>query len=206
MSAPGGGPRVLDAATYRRLVRELPEHAFVNLAQAVPGIRLDLRYATPHNVVGRALYGRAAAFLCQPAAADLARAQAALARHGAALVVFDAYRPYRATVQLWDHVRDERYAAPPGRGSRHNRGCSVDVGLVDRATGRPLPLPTDFDDLSPAAHSAFEPVPAAVRRHRALLLDTMTAHGFVNYAGEWWHFDHHRWAEFDLLDVPLEEL
>ncbi|WBA43796.1 M15 family metallopeptidase [Hymenobacter canadensis] len=197
------GPRVLSAAEYRQLVQRHPDHALVNLAEVVPGLRLDIRYATPHNLLGAPLYARAAALLARPAALDLVRVQAALARHGAGLLVYDAYRPYRATVRLWEKVQDEQYAAPPWRGSRHNRGASLDVGLVDLATGHPLPMPTEFDDLTPAAHTAYEPVSAPARRHRGWLLAAMSAHGFVNYPGEWWHFDHHRWAEFDLLDVPL---
>lgn len=206
MSQPAAGPRVLSTADYRQLVRQHPGHALLNLTDAVPGIQLDIRYATPYNLLGEPLYATAAAFLAQPAAHDLAQVQATLAQHGTGLLVYDAYRPYRATVRLWEKVQDEQYAAPPWRGSRHNRGASLDVSLVDLATGHPLLMPTDFDDLTPAAHSAYEPVSEQARRHRTLLLATMTAHGFQNYPGEWWHFDHNRWAEFDLLDVPPEEL
>jgi D-alanyl-D-alanine dipeptidase len=132
--------------------------------------------------------------------------QAALAPHGAGLLVFDAYRPYSVTVRFWSRIQDETYAAPPWRGSRHNRGCSVDVALVDLASGLPLPMPTAFDDLTPAAHAAYEPVTTEARRNRALLLQTMAHFNFVNYPAEWWHFDFARWAEFELLDIPFEKL
>jgi D-alanyl-D-alanine dipeptidase len=199
-------PVVRDVALYQRQVREHPEKELVELAAVVPGLRLDIRYATANNLLGEPLYPMAAALLRRPAAEALAQVQAALAPHGAGLLVFDAYRPYGVTVRFWERVRDETYAAPPWRGSRHNRGCSVDVALVALASGEPLPMPTAFDELTSAAHTAYEPVPPAVRRHRQLLLDTMTRFGFQNYPGEWWHFDFARWAEFELLDLSFAEL
>ena len=199
-------PVVRDAAVYRQQVRAQPENELVNLTAVVPDLCLDIRYATTDNLLGEPLYPLSAAFLRRPAAEALAQVQAALAPHGAGLLVFDAYRPYGVTVRFWERVQNETYAAPPWRGSRHNRGCSVDVALVDLASGQPLPMPTAFDELSPAAHAAYEPVPPAVRRHRQLLLDTMTRFGFQNYPGEWWHFDFARWAEFELLDLSFAEL
>ncbi|RYU79132.1 M15 family metallopeptidase [Hymenobacter persicinus] len=201
-----GAPVVLTAAQYRQWVRQNPEQALVDLSGFIPGLRLDIRYATAHNLLGVPLYARAAAYLRRPAAQALREAQRELAGHGLGLLVFDAYRPYRATVRMWNHVQNETYTAPPWRGSRHNRGCSVDAALVTLATGRPVPAPTDFDDFTPAAHADFEPVPAAVRHYRTLLLTVLARHGFGNYAGEWWHFDFHRWAEFDLLDLDFAEL
>ncbi|QIX60269.1 M15 family metallopeptidase [Hymenobacter sp. BT18] len=193
-------------ARYRELVRAHPEQALLSLPAIVPGLRLDIRYATPHNLLGRPLYPQPAAYLRQPAAEALGQVQQALRRQDVGLVVYDAYRPYSATVALYQAVQDEHYAAPPWRGSRHNRGCAVDVGLVELSTGQPLPMPTDFDALSPAAHTSFEPVSSLVRRHRTLLLTTMQAHGFQNYPGEWWHYDYARWGEFGLLDLPFSAL
>lgn len=198
-------PVVANLATYQQQVQQNPRNQLVNLADYVPGIQLDIRYATAANLLGEPLYGTAAAFLREPAAAALRQVQAALAAQGMGLLVYDAYRPYSVTVQLWERVPDETYAAPPWRGSRHNRGCSVDVALVDGA-GRPLLMPTAFDDLTPAAHATYEPVPAAARHHRALLLSTMAQFGFVNYPAEWWHFDYASWPEFNLLDIAFEHL
>ena len=196
---------VSDVAVYRQQAQVNPEAKLVALKQLIPAIKLDIRYATAANVLGEPLYPTAAAFLREPAAVALRQVQAALAAQGAGLLVFDAYRPYGVTVRFWNQIQDETYAAPPWRGSRHNRGCSVDVGLVD-AAGQPLRMPTAFDNLTPAAHAAYEPVPAEARRHRTLLLDTMAAFNFVNYPAEWWHFDFARWAEFELLDIPFSAL
>ncbi|RSK46840.1 M15 family metallopeptidase [Hymenobacter rigui] len=191
---------------YRQRVAHNPERELVDLARLIPDLVLDIRYATARNLLGKPVYKQARAFLRRPVAEALRRVQEALRRLGLGLCVYDAYRPYSTTVQFFEHVRDEKFAAPPWRGSRHNRGCSVDVGLVERSTGHHLPLPTDFDELTPAANSRYTNLPPHVLFNRSILLAAMKRQGFVNYVDEWWHYDHPRWADFDLLDLPFEEL
>lgn len=191
---------------YRRQVRENPDSELVNLAEFIPSILLDIRYATAANLLGRPLYQMPKAFLRRPAAVALRAVQAELATVGIGLKVFDAYRPYSATVAFYDHVRDETYAAPPWRGSRHNRGCAVDVTLVSLNTGQELIMPTDFDDLSPAARADFSEVPALAMLNRAVLRAVMSRHCFEQYPGEWWHFDHKCWENYDLLDLEFAAL
>ncbi|RSK36234.1 M15 family metallopeptidase [Hymenobacter metallilatus] len=191
---------------YRQRVAHNPERELVELITLIPDLVLDIRYATARNLLGKPLYKQARAFLRRPVAEALRQVQQALRRLGLGLCVYDAYRPYTVTVQFFEHVRDEKFAAPPWRGSRHNRGCSVDVGLVEQASGRPLPLPTDFDELLPATDSRYSQLPPHVLFNRSILLAAMKLHGFVNYSGEWWHFDHPSWADFDLLDLSFEEL
>ena len=201
-----GLPVISSILDYRQRVAANPERRLVDVARLIPGLVLDIRYATARNLLGRPVYSQARALLRQPVAEALSRVQTALGCLGLGLCVYDAYRPYSVTVSFFEQVRDEQFAAPPWRGSRHNRGCSVDVGLVDRASGRQLPLPTDFDELTPAAHSHFSRLPSHVLFNRSILMAAMKQQGFVNYPGEWWHFDHHRWSDFDLLDLPFEEL
>lgn len=185
-----GGPRVVaDLATYRDLVRIDGDRAMVDLARFVPGLRLDLAYARDDNVTGRRLYGEARAYLGLPAARALRAAQRELAAQGLGLLIWDAYRPYSATLALWETVGDSRYAAPPQYGSVHNRGCAVDLTLVD-ADGRALRMPTAYDDFSERAHADYEALPAGVRRHRALLRAVMERHGFTALSTEWWHFEY----------------
>ena len=197
---------VAEPAQYRQQTAANPENELVDVKWLIYGLVLDIRYATPANLLGEVLYPKPVAYLRRPVAEALRAVQQALRAQGLGLLVFDAYRPYRVTVQMYEKIRDEEYAAPPWRGSRHNRGCSVDVGLVELASEKPVPMPTDFDVLSPAAHTAYADLPADILRNRTALIEAMTQLGFVSYAGEWWHFDHHRWAEFNLLDLAFEEL
>lgn len=205
MSDPYHGlPVITSVGDYRQLVQANPSHALVDVAALIPGIVLDIRYATNQNIFGAAVYPAARALLRQPVAEALAAVQYSLAERGLGLCLYDAYRPYSVTVRMYEQVQDENFAAPPWRGSRHNRGCSVDVGLIELKTNELVPLPTDFDDLSPAAHSRYGQLPAHVMLNRSVLLATMRQYGFINYPGEWWHYDHQQWAEFDLLDLPFD--
>ncbi|MBX0292927.1 M15 family metallopeptidase [Hymenobacter sp. HSC-4F20] len=203
---PFGLPLISSVEQYQQYVAARAEQELVDLTELIPDVVLDIRYATARNLLGEALYPLPRAYLRRPVAEALQRVQHALARQGLGLCVYDAYRPYSATVRFYEHVQNETFAAPPWRGSKHNRGCSVDVGLVEQATGRTLPLPTDFDELTPAAHVNYSGLPSHIILNRSILLAAMKRQGFINYPHEWWHFDYHRWDEFDLLDLPFEAL
>lgn len=207
MSAnPFGLPLVASLDSYRREVAQDARQELVNLMDFIPDLVLDIRYATAHNVLGEPLYQLARAYLRRPVAEALRRVQQLVKQRGLGLCVYDAYRPYSVTVRFYEQVQDETFAAPPWRGSRHNRGCSVDVGLVEYGTGQHVPLPTDFDDLTPAAHTRYSALPGHIILNRCVLLAAMRQHGFVNYPGEWWHFDYRNWNEFSLTDLPFEAL
>lgn len=179
--------------------------ALVAVLALVPDAVLDVRYATERNFTGRPLYPAPAALLRRPAAERLARAAAALRADGFRLVVYDAYRPLSVQKEMWKARPDERYVADPARGSSHNRAGAVDVGLAD-ASGRPLPMPTDFDDFGPrAAHGAAGVEPRAAA-NAARLKTAMEGAGFVSYRAEWWHYRDPDAAAWPLLDVPLSEV
>ncbi|MDX6770990.1 MAG: D-alanyl-D-alanine dipeptidase [Elusimicrobiota bacterium] len=179
--------------------------ALIAVLALVPDAVLDLRYATADNFVGRPLYPVAAALLRRPAAERLAKAAAILRADGLRLVVYDAYRPLSAQRAMWAAKPDARFVADPKKGSSHNRGGAVDAGLAD-ARGRPLPMPTDFDDFGPkAAHGAKGVSPAAAR-NAARLKAAMEAAGFVSYAAEWWHYRDPDATAWPLLDEPLTEV
>lgn len=178
----------------------------VDLHRLDPTLRIDLRYATRDNFVGRAVYPpHARALLQRPAAEALARANARLADRGLALVVLDAYRPWSVTKLFWDLTpRAERdFVADPKQGSRHNRGCAVDVTLADRTTGRELPMPSAYDEFTERAHPTYPGGTEAERANRDLLRQTMESEGFTVYDNEWWHFDWQGWQEYPVLDVPV---
>ena len=201
------GLRVVpDAAVYERLARANPETALVDLAGAVPGVVIDIRYATADNFMKRPLYPVARAFLRTPAAEALRRVQEDLNAQGLGLKVFDAYRPYAITEAMWEPIKDEDYVANPAKGSRHNRGAAVDLTLIDLRTGKELPMPTPYDDFTPRARHDFNDLPADVIGARERLRLVMTRHGFEPLPSEWWHYDFKGWERFDLMNVPLEAI
>ena len=182
----------------------------VDITTVDPTIRLDLRYATRDNFTGVALYPAARCLLRRDAAERLARVQRRLQADGFGLLVWDCYRPLAVQERFWALVPDERYVARPQRengrplaGSKHNRGAAVDVTLVD-AAGRPLAMPSGFDDFSERAHRDAANVKPAARANAARLESAMTAEGFQPLPTEWWHFDAPGWQGYELLDVPLE--
>jgi len=170
-------------------------------------IRVDLRYRDAGNFTGAPLPGYEAnrALLHREAASALARVQAHLRTQGLSLLVYDAYRPVRATLAMvaWaersgrsDLVTDGYIADR----SRHNLGVAIDCTLVDLATGEPLDMGTPFDTFDAAAHTAN--ATGQVAEHRLRLVTAMAREGFVNYDQEWWHYFH---AATPLLrfDVPV---
>src|SRR5207253_7510589 len=124
-----------------------------------PQIVIDLKYSTKNNFTHRVLYENADALVRLPAALTLKKINAELNTKGLGLKIFDAYRPYMATKNMWKVVHDDRYTANPAKGSGHNRGAAVDVTLVKLSTGEELPMPTAFDDFSEKAHHDYMNLP-----------------------------------------------
>jgi D-alanyl-D-alanine dipeptidase len=176
----------------------------VDLAEADPALRLDIRYATPNNFMGAAVYPAARALLQRPAAEALRRAHQRLRAQGYGIAVLDAYRPWRVTRMMWDRFPAQRaYLADPLQGSRHNRGAAVDVTLFDVATGAEVDMPSAYDDFSERAHPDYAGGTAAQRAARDRLRAAMEAEGFSVYPNEWWHFDYRDWQSYPVLDQPI---
>jgi zinc D-Ala-D-Ala dipeptidase len=180
----------------------------VELVRLDPSIRLDLRYATTNNFTGRVLYSVARAFLQGVAAQALVRAHERAQADGFGLTIFDAYRPWSVTKKLWDATprRQRNYVANPKTGSRHNRGCAVDLTLHEVKTSELVEMPSAFDDFSERAHRDFMATTATAIANRARLAGYMEAEGFDGMSNEWWHFDYRDWRSFPVLDLPLDKL
>ncbi len=175
---------------------------FVRLADVVPGIVEDIRYATPENFTGRPVPGYRAprCWLRREVADALAAVQKDAAAAGLTLVVYDCYRPQRATKAFvaWaqdpeDQVEKESYyphidkarlfdLGYIAKDSAHSTGTAVDIGLVGKDFGTPFDL---FDESSATKHPGID---AKARRNRETLLAMMQRHGFTNLPQEWWHF------------------
>jgi len=177
--------------------RERPDD-LVELGRYVPDAVLDLRYATTDNFTGTRLYPVARCKLRRAVAERLARAAKLLRAHDRRLLVWDCYRPSSIQAALWKLVPDERYVANPKQGSVHSRGAAIDVGLADR-DGKPVALPTRFDEFSDAAHRDHTAHDPEARRLDA----AMRAAGFVGLPTEWWHYDAPDAKAYPLADEPL---
>lgn len=180
----------------------------VELVALDPTIKLDIRYATANNFVGRPVYTEARAFLQRPAAEALVRAHRSLKEKGYGLLVFDGYRPWSVTKLFWDVTpRSKReFVANPKEGSKHNRGCAVDLSLYDLRTGGEVQMPSAYDEMSPRSYPGYGGGTAEERQRRDLLRAAMEAQGFTVEPNEWWHFNCREWREYPILDVRFEEL
>jgi zinc D-Ala-D-Ala dipeptidase len=180
----------------------------VELTTLDPTFRLDIRYATTRNLFGTPVYTQARAFLQRPAAEALVRVERSLAAQGYGLLIYDAYRPWYVTKVFWDAMPPElhRFVADPAEGSRHNRGCAVDLTLYDLRTGRPVPMPSLYDETSERAYPTYTGGTAEERRMRELLRRHMEAQGFSVYEFEWWHYDYRGWKSYRIENVRFEDI
>jgi D-alanyl-D-alanine dipeptidase len=180
----------------------------VELAPADPSIHLDIRYATTNDFLGTPVYSQARAFLQRSAAEALLRVQQKLKPLGYGLLIHDAYRPWYVTKIFWDATPPEGkiFVADPAQGSRHNRGCAVDLTLYDLATGKPIEMPGTYDEMSPRSFPSYPGGTSLQRWHRDLLRRAMESEGFTVYESEWWHFDYKDCKEYAIANVPFEKL
>jgi D-alanyl-D-alanine dipeptidase len=170
-------------------------------------IKLDIRYATADNFVGRAVYPEARAFLQRDAAEAVARVHRKLKKQGLGLVIFDGYRPWSITRLFWETVAPEqrKFVANPEKGSKHNRGCAVDLSIFDLKTGKLLPMPSGYDEFTERASPDYAGGTAEETKNRELLRKLMEAEGFIVNPNEWWHFDYKDWESYAIYDIPFSE-
>jgi D-alanyl-D-alanine dipeptidase len=179
----------------------------IDLKKFIPGIQLDLKYSTAHNFMNRKLYPPMhTTFLRKPAADSLKKVVAWLKRINLTINIFDAYRPYSVTEEMWEKVHDDRYAADPSKGSGHNRGVAVDLTLKDLATNEELPMGTGFDNFSDTAHSDFANLSQEVLTNRNILKNVMEKYGFRQLTSEWWHYYLPNSSSYELLDISFSDL
>ncbi|MBN8578645.1 MAG: M15 family metallopeptidase [Cytophagales bacterium] len=191
---------------YKQSVKANPDNALINLEKVIPGVVLEIGYATTNNFTGGKIYNLPRAYARRPVAEALKKIQAELKPKGLGLKIFDGYRPYAATVKFYEVYRDTTYVASPYKGSRHNRGCALDLTLVDLKTGKELEMPTGWDSFKKEAWPSTPVADPKIRANRKLLIDTMEKYGFKVNSSEWWHFDFVGWQKFSVMDIDFEEL
>ena len=175
-----------------------------DVAALDPRIKLDIRYATSDNFLSTPVYTSARAFLQRPAAEALLRAHRELVKQGYGLLIFDAYRPWYVTKIFWDATPPDKheFVANPADGSRHNRGCAVDLSLYDLKTGREIEMTGVYDEMSERSYPTYTGGTAEQRAHRELLRRAMEKQGFMVFPSEWWHFDYRDWKLYAIQNVP----
>lgn len=180
----------------------------VELAKLDSTFVLDIRYATNNNFVGRPVYTEARAFLQRPAAEALVKVNKEFAELGYRLLIFDGYRPWSVTKTFWDITpeEDKKFVADPSKGSRHNRGCAIDLSLYEIATGRQVEMTGKYDEMSERSYPDYAGGTAEQRKMRDLLRSKMEANGFVVYEYEWWHFDYKDWQSYRIENIPFSEI
>lgn len=164
--------------------------------ETIPGLVLDLRYASTNNITGKALYPEARAYLRPETIQKLRKVARNLQEEGYQLVIWDAWRPASAQKALWEAKPDGRFLTPPSKISRHTRGTSVDVTLADRS-GKILEMPSDHDEFNAKADEDFSDVPKEVAKRARILRNAMFNAGFSGVPDEWWHYDLRDWADYE---------
>jgi serine beta-lactamase-like protein LACTB len=184
------------------------EPELVDLTKLDPTLKLDVRYATTNNFLSTPLYRSAKAFLQKPAAEALVRAHRRLEKDGYGLLIHDGYRPWAVTKMFWDATPPDLriFVADPEKGSRHNRGCAVDLTLYDRKTGKAVEMVGGYDEMSDRSYPDYVGGTSLQRWHRDLLRRAMEAEGFTVYEAEWWHFDYKDWRKYPIGNKTFEEV
>lgn len=183
------------------------EARLVELITLDKTLKIDIRYATSNNFMGRPVYPEARAFLQRPAAKALVKVHKKLKKQGLGLVIYDGYRPWTITKLFWDSVKPEQrmFVADPTKGSKHNRGCAVDLSIFDLKTGKDVPMPSAYDEFSQRASPKYAGGTEEETRNRELLRSLMEAEGFIVNENEWWHFDYKDWEQYAIYDISFTE-
>ncbi len=178
------------------------------LDAVAPRVKVDLKYCGYDNFVGRPINGYTTgrrAILRRDAAAAIACVQQNLEKQGLGLLIWDAYRPYRALLDFyaWSQTSDDstRSRFYPritkreiyeqqyiGLTSEHCWGVAVDATLIDLRTGKELDMGGRHDLLDDSSATEFAGLTPRQQANRRLLRDTMAAAGMRNYSKEWWHY------------------
>jgi zinc D-Ala-D-Ala dipeptidase len=191
---------------YKGWLYDNKELYLVPLDRVIMPIISEVPYRTQNNFTGQQLYRNHSFWVAREVGSMLKNVQDSLRKRGLSLYFYDTYRPYAVTEKMWKIVPDERYAANPANGSGHNRGISVDVSLADLSTGKPLKMPTGYDNFSDTAHHNFMNLSEEVLFNREILKNIMEYYGFRALSTEWWHYSLPNGQRYPLLNLKFRKL
>lgn len=180
------------------------EQAHLVDAATVAGVKVNSVYAGSDNLFGAPLYTTSKLFVSKEAAAALGKVQQRLAPYGYGLVLWDAYRPWSvsklANLALPEGKKD-MLEDPEVKGSVHNTGNAVDVGLYSLDSGEELDMGCGFDEPSLRQYASYAGGTSRERYLRSLLREEMELQGFKGIEMEWWHFEFGDCSKFAHLNV-----
>lgn len=185
---------------------EIPE-GFVYIKDLVTNIKIDLKYYTKHNFVGKKIigYNSPVAISTKETALALKEIQKDLKHFNYGLKIFDSYRPQQAVDHFvrWAknnnrkmksshypnvkkiHLFKEGYIASK---SGHTRGSTVDLTIIDLNNGKELDMGTIYDYFGKESWIDYTGLTVHQRKNRLLLQSVMNKYGFKSLKEEWWHF------------------
>ncbi len=170
-----------------------------------PHIRLDLKYATTANFTKQKIYPCGRCFLRKQTGNQFLRLVQNVKKLNFGFILYDCYRPHDAQKKLWEIVPNPMYVADPKKGSMHNRGLAIDLGLTDE-NGTILNMGTEFDYFGKRAYHDYLDLPDSILARRTTLKELMKSHGFKHTRTEWWHYsDSQHWAEVDSFNWKCVE-
>jgi len=178
----------------------------IDLKEAIPNLKLDVRYATSNNFTNKVIYDTVRVFLVEEAVKALKSVANDLEKDSIGIIVYDAYRPLSVQRKLWEMYPNPDFVADPKTGSRHNRGAAIDMSLYDLKSGKSLEMPTEYDNFTEKASHSFADLSEDILQNRLYLKTKMEKYGFVSLNSEWWHYDYHDWKSYPVLDYDFYQI
>lgn len=198
---------IKDIRTLNASTKIDSEKKMNDIKKLIPNIIFDLRYATVNNFMKKKLYPEITTTYARYAAVKaLQEVQIELNKQDLGLKIFDAYRPYSITENMWEPIKDERYVANPQNGSGHNRGIAIDLTIINLKTQQELLMGTGYDNFSDTAHQTFSALPTDVLNNRKKLKSLMEKNGFKALETEWWHYSLPNSKDYEILDLSFKKM
>ncbi len=183
------------------------KNALVDLRLHLPGAQYELLFATDRNVIGEPLYPRAIPLIQKDTLPKLQKAFETFLYDGYILKIYDAYRPYSVQKRLYAVVKNSHWIANPDTtASNHNRGCAVDISLIDAATGVELDFPTPMHTFAAESARTSPTWTEEQRKNVDYMTGVMDTCGFNHIESEGWHFSDKNSSKFMTTDMNLGRL
>ena len=196
--------KLQEKARKKAYFENLEDSTMIELINYDSSLVLDIRYATENNFMKQKVYPCPKALLRKVAAEALFKAHQRFKEQGYRIKIYDGYRPLSVQWILWNTTTNKNYVANPRKGSNHNKGCAVDMTLVD-SVGNELNMGTGYDFFGKEAHHTYTDFPTyekeEILKNRKMLKITMESVGFKSISNEWWHYDFK--IKYPVSDTPL---